>query len=186
MVVMRLFLSVITITAITAGAMLLVPAYAQSQSQTMTDDHIARIKANCGVALSTLGRIHANDAPVYINRNQTYFSISDKMMARLNSRLTLNRFDATELVQISSDFNAKLEEFRLAYKAYDNTMADLVRMDCTRAPVSFYDMVADARIKREAVHEIVVEMQKLIDQYRDAVEKFKTDNSDKLKDSDNE
>jgi hypothetical protein len=108
------------------------------------------------------------------------------MMARLNSRLTLNRYDATELVKISSDFNSALENFRLAYKSYDNTMADLVRMDCTRAPVSFYDKVGEARDKREKVHFLVVEMQNLIDQYRDAVSKFKSDNLESQKDSGDE
>ncbi len=148
-----------------------VPVFAQT-SAPMTDDHIERIKTNCRVALGTLGRIHANDAPLYINRNQTYFSISDKLMARLNSRLTLNRYDATDLVKTASDFNVALGEFRAAYKTYDDTMSDLVRMDCQRAPVSFYDMVATAREQREKVHESVVEMQALMNQYREEVEIF--------------
>lgn len=181
MAIVKKFLiaSIITLS-MTAAVLSVIPVTAQTQ--TMTEAHIARIKTNCGVALATLGRIHANDAPVYINRNQTYYSISDKMMARLNSRLTLNRYDATDLVKIASDFNAALDDFRLSYKAYDNTMADLVRMDCTRAPVSFYDKVGDARDKRERVHLIVADMQKLIDGYRDAVKKFKSDNLDDDKD----
>ena len=139
----------------------------------MTDEHIARIKSNCQEALGTLSLIHANDAPMYINRNQTYFSISDKLMARLNSRLTLNRFDATELVKVASEYNETLAKFRSAYKQYDDTMSEVIRIDCRRQPVSFYDKVAETREQRAKVNEAVVRLKSLIDQYRDGVNAFK-------------
>ena len=153
-------------------AFIAVPTHAQETE--MTDDHIAHIKSNCPTALSTLARIHANDAPVYINHNQTYFSISDKLMAKLNSRLTLNRYDATGLVKTASNYNVQLTKFRTAYKDYDDTMADLLRMDCRLQPVSFYDKVADARAKRQKVNDIVTQMKALIDQYDQEVTTFKT------------
>ncbi len=150
-----------------------VPVYAQT-TDTMTDAHISRIKSNCQVALATLSQIHANDAPIYINRNQTYFSISDKLMARLNSRLTLDRYDATQLVKISSDYNTALAKFRTVYKQYDDIMAAVVHMDCNRQPVSFYDKVGSARIARQKVHDTVVQMTAYIDQYQSAVQAFQT------------
>jgi len=151
-----------------------VPALAQSQ--TMTDAHVARIKQSCGLALSTLGRIHEDDAPVYINRNQTYFSISDKMMATLNSRLALNHYDASDLVKTASDFNKALNDFRTAYKTYDDTMRTLVHIDCQQVPVTFYDTATAAREQRDAVHQTVVRLQQLIDQYRQNVANFKAKN----------
>lgn len=147
------------------------PAFAQSAG--MTDEHIARIKANCQDALSTLSRIHANDAPQYINSNQTYFSISDKLMARLNSRLTLNRYDATQLVKTASDYNLTLAKFRASYKQYDDTMSELLKIDCRRQPVSFYDKVGEAREQRQKVNDSVRQLKTLIDQYRENVNAFK-------------
>lgn len=149
------------------------PVFAQADT-TMTDAHIAQIRANCEPALSTLGQIHANDAPDYINRNQTYFSISDKLMARLNSRLTLNRFDATELVKTASDFNAELTQFRTLYQAYDNSMTNALQIDCTKEPVSFYDAVGDARVDRQAVRDSVDRLTGLINQYQQEVQAFET------------
>lgn len=151
------------------------PAFAQSAG--MTDEHIARIKSNCQGALGTLGRIHANDAPMYINRNQTYFSISDKLMAHLNSRLTLNRYDATQLVKIASEYNTTLATFRTAYKQYDDTMSEVLRMDCRRQPVSFYDKVGETRAQRQKVNEAVQKLKSLIDQYRDGVRTFQVQHS---------
>jgi hypothetical protein len=169
--------SLIGLLVVTA-ILTVVPAYAQES--TMTDEHIARIKSNCGEALGTLSRIHINDAPVYINRNQTYFSISDKLMARLNSRLTLNRYDATQLVKIASEYNSALTKFRTAYNRYEDTMADLLKMNCVKQPVSFYDGVADARSQRQEVNDLVGQLKTLIDLYGDEVKAFKSQHATQL------
>lgn len=157
-----------------------VPVFAQATT-IMTDEHIVRIRSNCQGAHSILARVHANDAPTYINRNQTYFSISDKMMARLNSRLALNRYDATELVKTASEYNKVLTEFRSAYKRYDDSMAELLRMDCRKQPVSFYDKVIETREQRQKVNNAVGQLKSLIDEYRENVHAFQTLNAAQLK-----
>ncbi len=149
------------------------PVFAQADA-TMTDAHIARIKANCQQARTTLSQIHANDAPDYINRNQTYYSISDKLMARLNSRLTLNRYDATDLVKTASDFNAELVQFRTLYQAYDGAMSTALGVDCSKEPVSFYDAVANARTARQSVHDSADKLTSFINQYRQEVQTLET------------
>lgn len=147
-----------------------------AQSSTLTDAHVAKIKANCTPALGTVSRIHVNDAPQFINSNQTYFSIGDKLMAHLNSRLTLNKYDASKLVKTASDYNTALSKFRSVYKTYEETMSKLVRTDCLRTPVTFYEKVIVAREQRGEVHEAVVELHKLLKQYRADVEIFKAEN----------
>lgn len=169
----RFFIPVALVALV--AATLPLPLFAQQTG--LTDDHIDRIKSNCQAALGTLARIHANDAPLYINRNQTYFSISDKLMARLNGRLALNRFDATQLVRTASDYNDALADFRVAYRQYDNTMADLVRMDCRKQPVSFYDKVAETRALRQKVNDASARLETLIVQYRSEVTTFQKDNA---------
>ncbi len=165
---------VIVFVAITV-TMGVAPVFAQSVG-TMTESHVEHIRANCHVALAALSQLHANDAPKYINRNQTYFSISDKLMARLNSRLTLNRYDATELVKISSNYNDNVAEFRTAYKAYDDLMTTAIHMDCIKEPVSFYDKVADARAARQRVHDLTVQLTNDIEKYKAQVSVFEAKN----------
>lgn len=153
----------------------IVPVFAQSTT-TMTDSHIAKIKMNCQTARASLSQIHANDAPVYINRNQTYFSIGDKMMATLNSRLSLNRYDASQLVKTASDYNDSVGQFRNAYRSYDNAMTTAINTDCMKQPVGFYDSVAAARAARQKVHDIVVKLTSEISQYRSEVRAFEAKN----------
>ncbi len=155
------------------SAFLVVPPVFAQVGSVMTDEHIARIRTNCQAALITLGQIHANDAPAYINRNQTYFSISDKLIARLNGRLTLNRYDATQLVGTASDYNAELVKFRAAYKTYDDAMSDTLRTNCKKDPVSFYNHVAAARDARLDVKDSVDQLTTLLVQYQQQVQQFK-------------
>lgn len=174
--------AVIAVVAVIMGSM---SAHAQS-SDTMTDDHIARIKTNCQSAIATLDQIHANDAPVYINRNQTYFSISDKLIARLNSRLALNRYDTSALVAITNDYNNELTHFRTVYKQYDDAMADLVKKDCSRQPVGFYDDTSSVRQLRQTVHESITKLHDLIGKYRQAVDTFQSQHETQLRASSND
>lgn len=163
---------------ILAGIVILCGAASMSagaqEPSVMTDEHIARIKSNCPGALSTLTRIHANDAPIFINRNQTYFSVSDKLMARLNSRLALNKYDTSQLSRISSDYNMLLTKLRATYKQYDDTMTDLLRINCRLQPVSFYDKVTAARELRGRVNTIVIKLKQSSDEYQQAVKDFKS------------
>lgn len=152
-----------------------------AQQTNLTDDHIDRIKSNCQSALGTLARIHANDAPMYINRNQTYFSISDKLMAHLNARLALNRYDTTQLVGITSDFNNALIDFRSSYREYDNSMAQLTRMDCRKQPISFYEQVAETRALRQKVNDAAQQLSLFIAEYRTGVSTFQSENATLLK-----
>lgn len=162
-------------TLVAATVLMVVTAPVRAQEPTiMTDEHISRIKNACPSAITTLSQIHANDAPVYVNRNQVYFSISDKLIARLNGRLALNRFDTTALVKIQNDYTNALANFRTTYKSYDDSMADLVRLNCTRQPVGFYDKVAETRKLRSDVQAAVIRLHGLLDQYEKEVEAFKT------------
>lgn len=170
----------LSLIALTVISVVFSGVSAYAQQATMTDEHIASIKANCQQARASLAQLHANDALAYINRNQTYFSISDKMMARLNSRLALNRYDATQLVRTASDYNTALTRFRSTYKLYDDMVSDLLKMDCRKQPVEFYDRVSDARDQREKVHGAVLQLKMLIGQYGDAVTAFQVKHADEL------
>ena len=175
----------VIIAAIAAVSTLTMLPVAAQESSVMTSEQIAHIRNNCQAAVATLNRIHANDAPVYVNRNQAYFSISDKLMARLNGRLALNRFDTSPLTKLSSEYTTALTQFRAAYKRYDESMSSLVRMNCNKQPVGFYDKVTESRALREGVQQSVKKLHGKIDEYREAVSVFQTQNQTRLKGNSN-
>lgn len=149
-----------------------ISALVQAQSAPMTEAHIQRIKANCVDAQSVLTQLHASDALLRVNRGQLYESISSKLMAPFNSRVALNKFDGSKLVAQSATYENQLNDFRSSYKSYEETMSRTLRINCTNEPVAFYDSVAEARAKRQQVHQTIIALQKTIQNYKTEFEIF--------------
>jgi hypothetical protein len=167
----RLFIVVATLS-IVGIATIVWHASVKAQSPPMTEVHIDRIRANCVNAKSVLTRLHASDALLRVNRGQLYESISTKLMAPFNSRVTLNKYDGSKLITQSAKYEALLNEFRTNYKAYDEAIGKALRINCVNEPVAFYDSVGEARSKRVLVHQIVVKLQEIIQSYKTEFEAF--------------
>lgn len=166
---MSRFLLLIGIMSVLLGG---VATVARAQEAPMTEEHIARIKANCLEAKSTMNRLHASDALLRVNRGQLFESISTKLMAPFNSRVAINQLDSGKLVSITSVYGKELDGFRTDYQQYEEAMSHVLQLDCTKQPVAFYDGVTDARKKRDAVHTRAEALQKATRDYKEAFEAF--------------
>jgi hypothetical protein len=93
-------------------------------------------------------------------------------MAPFNSRVALNKFDGSKLLEQSAAYENQLNDFRSSYKAYEESMSKTLRINCTNEPVAFYDSVADARAKRQQVHQTIIALQKTIQNYKTEFENF--------------
>ena len=165
----------ILIGAVAGTSVLAFLAFSQvtrAQAPLMSEAHIERIRSNCTEAKATLSQLHASDGLLRVNRGQVYESISTKLMATFNSRASLNRLDATQLVTVASAYERELTAFRTDYKAYEQQMSDILKIDCTKQPVAFYDAIAEARDKRLQVREHVVALAKQINEYKVAFDAF--------------
>ena len=151
--------------------MISLPVFAQSTP--MTEVHIERIRANCVEAQSTLTQLHASDALLRVNRGQLYESISTKLMAPFNSRVTSAKLDSASLVSLTATYEQQLSDFRANYKLYEEAMTKTLRLNCTNQPVAFYDSLTDARAKRYQVYLSNQTLQKTIEQYKTAFDTFK-------------
>lgn len=166
------FIAALLVVASLAGGVSVAHAE-QSSSSLLSDSHLDRIRANCGNAQQTLNQLHVNDARLYVNRNQAYFSISDKLMARLNSRLALNRLDGSSLVTSAASFDKSLNDFRTAYRQYETHLALILRIDCQKQPGSFYDAVVKAQGLRADVALKVQDLHRYINEYDQSFGTFK-------------
>ncbi len=166
-----LIASIAGIVALTASP---VPVGAQQNEHAMTDSHIQRIKQNCSSAKRTIQQLHTNDGPLRVNRGQVYASISSRLMTPLNSRLIVNKLDASSLVKISAQYDTALSAFIDTYIKYDNQMTTVLSIDCVKQPIKFYDAVALARERRVEVHTNVAKLHELIVEYDKECDIFRT------------
>ncbi|HSW77722.1 MAG TPA: hypothetical protein VLG36_02915 [Candidatus Chromulinivoraceae bacterium] len=164
----------LTLVAVTAVAVR--PLFVHADDSLMTEAHIQRIKSNCSEAQSTLFQLHASDALLRVNRGQLYESISTKLMEPFNSRLTINSYNAADMVSIASNYDSELTTFRLNYQQYEEAMSATLAINCTNQPVAFYDSVTDTRAKRSKVHDSALALHKTISDYETAFEAFAAKN----------
>lgn len=170
----RIIIGIAVAVALLGGVASVARAQEAPAAAPMTDEHIARIKANCSAAKVTISRLHASDALLRVNRGQLFESISTKLMVPFNSRVALNQLDSGKLVSITSVYGKELDGFRTDYQHYEEAMSQLLQLDCEKQPVAFYDAVASVRTKRAAVHTRAEALQKATRDYKEAFESFAT------------
>lgn len=173
---MRKYLVLVSLgTAIVAVFFGLSAQEVAAEQPPLSDAHKERIATHCTEAKASLGRLHRADASLRVNRGQLYEFISTKLMARLNSRLALNRLDAAELVSAAAEYESALRQFRDTYQAYEETLSGALRLNCTAQPEKFYYTVLDARTKRSLAHAAVAELGRLADEYYQAFGFFRSE-----------
>ena len=169
---MKRYLILVALLGVALVAVAAFQTFAEAEEAPMTEAHVARIRANCVEAQSSLNQIHQSDVLLRINRGQLYELISTKLMAPLNSRIALNRLDSADLVSTTATYEKQLDAFRSAYQTYEDAMSETLKINCSAQPVTFFDAVADARTKRQKVHDTTLALQKTIKNYKTEFEAF--------------
>lgn len=163
-----IFISLVIALGATLALVNIQPANARALERgILTSEHIEIIRNNCGQAQSIMTQLHKSDQLLRVNQGQIYESITSKLMAPFNSRAGLNRYDTSQLATITNNFNNNLNDYRDLYKDYDAALQKALDIDCRNQPVPFYDSVAVAREKRQAVHDKIGQLFDNIDQYED-------------------
>lgn len=139
----------------------------------ITDDQIATIKMHCTDLQANLNRLHQTDILLRYNRGELYRTIADKLMVPLNQRAASNQLDGSSLVQVTAAYNTAYQTFFDAYKNYETSLSSAIAIDCNRQPTTFYDQVADARIKRVKLHAANSRLVELAVEYRSDFTEFR-------------
>ena len=144
------------------------PAYAED----LTPDQVAKVKANCISIKNSLSQLHASDALLRVNRGQVYESMATKLMDTFNDRLSSNRLDNKAMTTVTGSYRSALMTFRTDYIAYEQKLSEAIRIDCTTQPNTFHTAIEEARTLRTQVHEDVLKLHRLIDDYRSSLSSF--------------
>jgi len=145
---------------------------AGAQSQTITVDHIARIRSNCLTAKNTIAQLDASDALLRVNRGQLYESLASRLMINFNSRVENNGYNAKSLIAVTEFYSQVLEGFRDSYQGYSEQLSATLKIDCIKEPVKFYNSALEARDKRKQVNAYIVRLAQNISEYRSAFDAF--------------
>lgn len=162
-------ISILAIVSILAIGVLLPFAGGAAHAEDLSPDQAERVKANCVSIKNSLNQLHASDALLRVNRGQVYESMATKLMDAFNSRLGSNRLDNGATTTVTGNYRSALTTFRSDYIQYEQKLSAAIRIDCTEQPNTFHTTVQEARELRMKVHEDVVRLHRIIDDYRSAV-----------------
>lgn len=165
----------VIVAAIIAALTLLSPlVYAEDTPVILTDENITQIRTNCVGVQSAMQRVHSSDALARYNLAQQYNIISTKLMAPMNSRISLNKLNGVAMTQTTVDFDTTVGEFKLMYQQYEETMSRALKMNCRDQPVTFYDTLTMARTQKAAVRDAIDRINVLLGQYDTQFDQLRT------------
>lgn len=156
------------------GAFLCIVAAAQTAhaQESLSEEHQNRIRQSCVTSQTALNQLHVSDKLLRINRGTLYENISTKLMAPLNSRITLDRLGGLKLTATTLEYDRQIDAFRASYKIYEDSMTQTLRIDCADQPVEFYESIQSTREKRQALHDATRTLTTLLNAYKTEFELF--------------
>lgn len=140
-----------------------------------SDEVIQQVAHSCQSIRNSLTQIHLRDGLFRVNRAQSYEFISTRLMAPLNSRLLINKVDASSLVRTTAQYDTLLNQFRANYVAYDDQLAATIAIDCKNKPAEFYEALVKTRQLREEVHQNTLQLNQYVTSYRKTVDTIHAD-----------
>lgn len=150
----------------------LVSAQAEDEPIILTEAQTEAVIESCSVSKIALNDVHYSDAAMRVNLGQEYANITGRLMAPMNSRISLSGRDGVELTRITADYNTERNEFIEAYRRYDNSVSSALGIDCRQNPAEYYAAIIDAREQRALVRQSARELNSLARQYQVEFEKF--------------
>lgn len=156
---------------LSAGAHL-VSAQDQDGPIILTEAQTEAVIESCSVSKIALNDVHYSDAAMRVNLGQEYANITSRLMAPMNSRISLSGRDGVELTRITADYNTERNEFIEVYRQYDNSVSAALAVDCRQDPAGYYAAIIDAREQRVLVRQSARELNSLARQYQVEFEKF--------------
>ncbi len=131
------------------------------------------ISMDCLAVKFKLSKIHQDDGLLRVVLGQQYETTSDKLIARLNTRIVENRLDGAELIKIASEYEQALKQFREDYQKYEISMNSLLKADCQSQQQTYYVSLESTRELRDAVNDDVTHLNSLLAEYHDAFMEFR-------------
>lgn len=125
------------------------------------------IVAGCSTIKVRLKQVRANDSLTRVNYGQAYESLIKKVMIPANARLVSNRYDASTLVLLTTQFDKNLSQFRLDYQAYKSQLDTLIDSDCSNGgALNFLQKLETLRVSRAGLRQRLMSLDEAIINYQ--------------------
>ena len=145
-------------------------AEGEDEGVTLTDTQKSTIVDHCDTIKDSLRSLQRVDSRSRVYLGRYYETILTNFITPLNLRLVENNISNTKLLDNQTNFAAKRTSFVNDFIAYQQTLEELINIDCKKEPMRFYEKLVVAREKRRTVNKDVKVLKKLTDEQVKLVE----------------
>lgn len=172
---MRKFALTIAIISLVASYFTIPSAVnAQDGQLRPADDNLFEsVSMDCLDVKMKLSAVHQQDGLLRVNSGSAYDNISNKLIARFNSRVASENLDGADLIASASGVREELEGFNVSYQLYERAMNQLLKSDCQSRQHQFYQDLLAVQQMRSEVYGSMNRTNQSIDNYFTAFESFK-------------
>ena len=128
----------------------------------ITENQSKAIAERCDMIKDDLKKVQKNDAKVRVYLGSYYEAILTRFITPLNVRLVENNLSSAGFVENQNNFASTKSLFSSDYIVYQQSLEELLGVDCKNEPALFYEKLVIARQKRRIMVQDVMKMRNLI------------------------
>lgn len=133
-----------------------------SATEKTTDERNVAIAKHCEAIKDNLRVVQKSDARARVHLGGRYETILSRFIMPLNVRLVENNLSNAELVENQNNFATAKSTFTNDYISYQQSLEELVNMDCKNNADKFYEKIIKVRQKRKTMEQDVLKIRNLI------------------------
>lgn len=148
------------------------PHVSAQSAPDLSDEKLQQIRENCVADQSILQRLQASDIATRVSRGQVYESLLSNLIGPFNSRVSLNRYDASELTAETTQLQKDFTNFKSDYSQYATNFTSMLTIKCQSKPAEFYQDLQTVREMRAKLATDVSALDQHFNDYSAAFERL--------------
>ena len=150
-----------------------VHAEGEQKQEIIAAEQKATIVDHCDAMKDSLKSLQRTDSRARVYLGRYYETILTNFITPLNIRLVENNISNTKLLDNQTSFAARRTNFNNDYISYQQSLEELVNINCKAEPEKFYEKLLVTREKRKIVKKDVAKMRGFVDEQVKLVEELK-------------
>ncbi len=148
-------------------------AEGENEESLATPEQKTVIVDHCDTMKDSLKSLQRTDSRARVYLGRYYETILSDFIVPLNLRLVENNISNTKLIDNQTNFVARRTSFNNDYVSYQQSLEELVNINCKTEPEKFYEKLLVTREKRKIVKKDVTKMRGLTDEQKKLVEELR-------------
>lgn len=142
----------------------------EEKQELITSEQKTTIVDHCDAMKDSLKSLQRTDSRARVYLGRYYETILTNFITPLNIRLVENNISDAKLLDNQTSFASRRSSFNNNYISYQQSLEELVNVDCKSEPEKFYEKLLVTREKRKIVKKDVSKMRGLVDEQKKLVE----------------